>query len=76
MKQVDKYLPEYKDVEDFKDVGFLRSLEQNEHLRYKDVKDFKDAGLSQLKQVYMYFPEYKDIEDFKDVGFSQKFGVE
>ena len=43
------YFPEYKNVEDFKDVVFLRSqsLGQNAHLIYKDVKDFKDVGLSQ-----------------------------
>ena len=46
------YFPEYKDVEDFKDGGFLRSSGSNERLRYKDVKDFKDVGLSQLKLVY------------------------
>ena len=65
---------QYKDVEDFKDVGFLRSLEQNEHLRYKDVKYFKDVGCSQLKQVDIYFPEYRDVEDFKDVGFLRSSG--
>ena len=43
------YFSEYKYVEDFKDVVFLRSysLGQNAHLIYKDVKDFKDVGLSQ-----------------------------
>ena len=46
------YFPEYKNVDDFKDVGFLRSSGQNEHFRYKDVKDFKDIGLRQLKLVY------------------------
>jgi hypothetical protein len=25
LKQVDMYFPEYKDIEDFKDVSFLRS---------------------------------------------------
>ena len=45
------YFPEYKDVEDFKDGGFLRSSGSNECLRFKDVKDFKDVGLSQLKPV-------------------------
>ena len=45
------YFHEYKDVEDFKDVGMLSSSGQNVHLRYKDVKDFKGVGLSQLKLV-------------------------
>ena len=61
------YFPEYKDVEDFKDVSLLRSSGQNVHLRYKDVKDFKDVGLSQLKLVQHHRLLYKDIENFNVV---------
>ena len=57
------YFSEYKYVEDFKDVVFLRSysLGQNAHLIYKDFKDFKDVGLSQVGLASLLVVGYSEF---------------